>query len=43
MSVLVNGWKMPEQCYDCYLVAMDPDVEQLYCKHLDQYIENWNA
>jgi len=33
---------MPTQCYDCYLVAKDPDTNELYCKHLGSDILDWN-
>ena len=42
MGVYIKGMKMPKQCYDCYLVASDPDDEdKLYCKHLDEDIIDW--
>lgn len=42
MSVLIKGMEMPKQCYDCYLIAKDPDCEKLYCKHLNQDITDWS-
>ena len=43
MGVYVKGMEMPTQCYDCYIVANDPDSGKLYCKHLDTDIENWEG
>ena len=42
MSILIKGMEMPTQCYDCYLVAMDYDNGNLYCKHLDKEIADWS-
>ena len=41
MSVLIKGVDMPTQCYDCYLVAQDPDGKGLYCKFLKEDIADW--
>lgn len=43
MGVYIKGMEMPKQCYDCYLVAMDMDSGKLYCKHLNEDIEDWSG
>ena len=43
MGVYIKDMEMPTQCYDCYIVANDPDSGKLYCKHLDTDIENWEG
>lgn len=43
MGVYIKGMKMPSQCYDCYIVANDYDKDSLYCRALDEDIEDWNS
>lgn len=43
MSVLIKGMEMPTQCYDCYLIAVDPDKDGLYCKHLKKDVNDWSS
>ena len=43
MSVLIKGMEMPTQCYDCYLIAADPDKDGLYCKHLKKDVNDWSS